>query len=502
MERGKKLVGSVGCLGCHASADFPRKNPDDPTAFGYKDPRVPMFGPELNQMGSKVTNEWLVSWLINPKHYYEGTAMPSLRLTEQEASDIASYLLSKKNERFDSLEPPQADDKVRDKVVLAYLNVTMPPKEAETKLASMSLDDKKLFVGQKMINHYGCYGCHAITGFENSPKIGAELTYEGGKDVSKFAFENVEIFHKSRADWIFTKIRTPRIWDVGKNRDFEGKTRMPQFNINHDQAELLASVVLGLENKNVDDEAIFKVDGRWEQIIAGQRVIRQKNCIGCHVIEKKNGEILALYPEDITMGPPNLNTEGKKAQSDWLYSYLMNPNVKIRPWLDVRMPQFQLSGDQATTITKYFSAWDQAAYPFVESHFKPLSSSEFRQAEALVSQLACLSCHGVRQPGAADMATAAPHFKNIKARLRGPWVIEWLHNPQAIMPGTRMPTLWPSTNEDDPHAPLVGAPGTFGDDAEKQIEALRNYLFMYPGEPDLPSPRMPVPAKAGMLTGL
>ena len=68
--KGKELVGSLGCLGCHASADFPRVNPASSQELGWKNPIVPLPGPELNQMGSKVTEAWLVSWLKNPKHFH------------------------------------------------------------------------------------------------------------------------------------------------------------------------------------------------------------------------------------------------------------------------------------------------------------------------------------------------------------------------------------------------------------------------------------------------
>lgn len=487
IARGKDLVGSVGCLGCHASADFPRKNPTDPTALGYRDPRVPAFGPELNQMGSKVSAAWLTSWLSNPQHYWEGASMPSLKLSTSEISDIAAYLLSKRNTRFEGIQIPGVSDTERDRLVKGYLDGVLPPQESKAKLASMSLDDKKLFLGEKFINHYGCYGCHAISGFENAPNLGAELTTEGSKDVSKFAFENVEIFHKSRADWIVTKVRTPRIWDVGKNRDFEGKARMPQFPFTHEQATAIASIVLGYENKNVDDEAIRKVDGRHEAVIAGRRVINRKNCIGCHAIENRGGEVLAHYSDDPTNGPPNLNTEGKKVQTNWLHAYLMNPDVMIRPWVKIRMPLFHFNTDEAATLTRYFAAYDNASYPFVDKPFNLLSSDQAKIAQTIIEKQACLSCHAVRKPGE-DVSAAAPHFANIKNRLRGPWVFEWLHDPQAIMPGTRMPTLWPSTEEGNPKAPHVALPGILNDDAELQMQTVRDYLFVYPGEMDMPSP--------------
>jgi cbb3-type cytochrome oxidase cytochrome c subunit len=488
VARGKELVGSVGCLACHAIADFPRLNPKDPTVMGYKDERIPMVGPELNQMGSKVTQDWLVSWVYNPKHYWDNSGMPSLKLTETEALDIAAYLLTKRNVEFDSATPPEPKDEMRDQIVKTYLMAVMTQKAAGLKLASMSLEDKKLFLGEKLIGHYGCYACHAIDGFENAPKIGAELTYEGSKDLSKFAFENVHAQH-TRSEWVYTKIRTPRIWDVGKKRDFEGKTRMPQFNFNHKQAEAITAIVVGYENKNVDDEAVHKIDGRYEKIIAGHRMLNRHNCSSCHFVENRGGDVLAHFSEDVTNGPPNLNTQGLKTRTEWLHAFLLNPNVMIRPWLKIRMPQFYMTDAESMAYTAYFAAFDKSPYPYVLEPARMLTSSELVQVEGMFKDLACLSCHAVRKPGE-DVSAAAPHFANVKGRLKDPWVLQWLENPQAIMPGTRMPTLWPLMDEEDPQSARIAVPGYFGDDAKKQIEAMRNYIYQYGGEPLLPNPRI------------
>lgn len=485
IARGKELTGSVGCLACHAIADFPRTNPTDPNVIGHKDPRVPMFGPELNQMGSKVTQEWLVSWLINPKHYWDNTAMPSMKLSEQEATDIAVYLLDKRNARFEQLEAPVAADGVRDMVVYQYLQPSMSNEEAKVKLASMSLDDKKLYLGEKLIGHYGCYGCHAIEGFENAPKIGAELTYQGSKDITKFDFANVKL-PKSRADWVYTKIRTPRVWDVGKTSDFEGKTRMPHFGFTHEQATAITAIVLGYENRNVAKEAIFKVDGRWEQIIEGQRVLNRHNCMGCHAMEGMGGEILAHYPDDPSEGPPNLNTEGQKIQTQWLYAFLLNPDVMIRPWVKARMPNFMMTEKESLQYTKYFAAWDRASYPYQISPYRTLSPAEKALAQAIIEQHACLSCHAARKPGD-PVADAAPVFENVKGRLRGPWIPGWLKDPAAIMPGTRMPQLWPPLDAEDPKSAHMGLPDILGGDAEAQMQLVSDYLMQYPGDAKAPS---------------
>jgi len=85
-EAGKQLISQVGCLGCHGVDGLEDQSNK---IKGYA-------GPWLTGLGSKVQPDWLVSWLKKPWHYQEDTIMPSMRLTDTEANDIAAYLLSMK----------------------------------------------------------------------------------------------------------------------------------------------------------------------------------------------------------------------------------------------------------------------------------------------------------------------------------------------------------------------------------------------------------------------
>src|SRR5207249_1918025 len=61
-------------------------------------------GPELSGVGTKLTagrtieqaRAWLFDWLKEPRHYSDYTVMPRLRLNDQQALDLAEYLLSMK----------------------------------------------------------------------------------------------------------------------------------------------------------------------------------------------------------------------------------------------------------------------------------------------------------------------------------------------------------------------------------------------------------------------
>jgi hypothetical protein len=60
-------------------------------------------------------------------------------------------------------------------------------------------------------------------------------------------------------------------------------------------------------------------------------------------------------------------------------------------------------------------------------------------------------------------------------RLNPDWIGEWLRNPAAFLPGTRMPAYWPEF----PQSPFP----QLGGDAAAQIRAVRDYLMTFRGGP-------------------
>src|SRR5260370_38371575 len=87
------------------------------------------------------------------------TVMPSLRVSFEDAQDIATYLMSQKKQ-----EPS------------AYAEASF-------------MDDPALKEeGKKWVRHYGCAGCHEISGFEDEGRIGTELTFEGSKPIERLDF--------------------------------------------------------------------------------------------------------------------------------------------------------------------------------------------------------------------------------------------------------------------------------------------------------------------------
>ena len=125
--KGKKLFEMVGCQACHK-------------VNGNGE----LFGPDLTRIGQKVNPDWLVSWIKNPDEYNPESIMPNLRLTLEQASDIAAYLL-----QFDQKRPQEGVEEQLNNPELVKL-------------------------GETLVRRRGCFACHNIKGMEKEGRIAPE----------------------------------------------------------------------------------------------------------------------------------------------------------------------------------------------------------------------------------------------------------------------------------------------------------------------------------------
>ncbi len=62
------------------------------------------------------------------------------------------------------------------------------------------------------------------------------------------------------------------------------------------------------------------------------------------------------------MLPPPLYREGERVQPNWLYQFLLSPKM-LRPVTLLRMPRFNMSGEEAAALVDYFAAVDRLSNP-------------------------------------------------------------------------------------------------------------------------------------------
>jgi len=449
--RGREAAGDRGCLGCHRIGEAPAAR----GAYGRD------FGPALDRVGDKLSARWLYDWIRDPKRYFPETNMPDLRLTDQEAADIVAWLMTLKGWQPDP--KPATDTALLDAVSLEYLQARLTHAQATERLGGMGEKDKKVFLGEKLVARYGCYGCHNIPGFENALPIGTELTTEGSKMITRLDFGFVHIPHTKPA-WFYQKLKDPRIFDTGKVKAPQEKLKMPDYGFTDEEANVLVTMILSMQKDVLPIDSHRMLDERTAAVESGRRLIQDRNCRGCHPIEGSGGAIQETIA-DQGYWPPNLFREGEKVQSDWLYGFLREPST-IRPWLDARMPTFHFDNDEATTLVKYFSAVDEAPYPFQVTRDHPVPKETLTAGQKTFEQFKCISCHPVGPPPAGVAAAdLAPDLTMARERLRHDWVARWLRDPQAFTPGTRMPGFFYSG--DTPLYP----------DAEERMNAVAEYVL-------------------------
>jgi cytochrome c2 len=451
-DRGEKIVESVGCYACHkVENDSPRRPLSSSEARD--------FAPDLHNIGAKANRHWLYTWLKNPSGVWHDTRMPNLRLTDQEAADVATFLSTRLRNGEDYSQVPSE---------------FRPDYDAK---AFAALGEK----GRALINKYGCFGCHDINGFEHAQRIGANLSDFGHKPVELLDFGDAitDPHRQTWANWLDLKLRRPRAY-----RYERVDTRMPQFDLSDDEVRALMVFLRGAKGPyTVPTKYLAAQDEQRQAVVQGEKAVDFYNCRGCHIIEGQGGAIRDRYSdEELSLAPPILNGEGAKVQPAWVFQFVRHP-VPLRPWLKVRMPTFPFSDDGATTLVHFFAASAGQSWPYLYAETPAPPVAQLDQSKKMFETLQCLHCHTVgAPPPGADLSSMAPNLYLAEQRLRPDWIVKWLTDPQKISEGTRMPTFWPEGS-----SPV---PQYYGGDSQKQIEALRD-LLMHLRE------AMPPPPEAG-----
>ncbi|KPK00761.1 MAG: hypothetical protein AMK71_07945, partial [Nitrospira bacterium SG8_35_4] len=95
--------------------------------------------------------------------------------------------------------------------------------------------------------------------------------------------------------------------------------------------------------------------------------------------------------------------------------------------------------------------------------------TEKTEAKKLFELLKCIRCHSFGKDETVLAGELAPDMSLTKQRLKPDWVRDWLHNPQKLQPGTKMPNYF-LIEEDGEVVELLPMP-------EKKIDLLVRYLF-------------------------
>jgi cytochrome c2 len=333
-DRGRETFRLVGCLSCHNLGAYPGQDLDT-ADLAFEENDKNSHGPNLRGVATKLDRTWLYNWLKDPKAYWPETRMPNLRLSDQEAADITAYIMDDPDGIFTDT-PPVWEEKTRpyDLEVLQEMARWFYSRLGREELTRRfegqveearwdRAEDLLVAVGQKQVQHYGCFSCHNINGMEGMNPIGVELTNWGSKTVDKLAWEfraNIlaeengwdldtrEEFKHYRENWLHEKLSNTRIFDEEKVKTPLERTRMPLFNLTAEDKQALITFVVGMVDDEVPDAEMVETPAQ-ASMDQGMRVVRQHNCMACHVVEParvtyldEDGQTVTVHAEAVPIG--------------------------------------------------------------------------------------------------------------------------------------------------------------------------------------------------------
>ena len=444
-DQGRETFELRGCLGCHSVESEGWLEND--------------HGPDLSAVGSKLEAQWLYSWIMEPKRYFETTVMPDLRLSEKEAWDVTAWLMSLRNDEWAAMPPPRADQTILGDIAVEQLASVAGDDWAKEEVAAMRAEGGEraveVFVGEKLFNRFGCSGCHLVPGHYDDVGIGTELTNESLKELSKFDFGheaahgNPESVGHSRRAFYRHKLIDPRVYDrmpvIVKGDDGEPtishydqkvklpgeKLKMPNYGLDDREVELLVQFLLGLRADGIDPSMEYQLTAEQALVEQGSRLITKYNCIGCH----RMGQI-----------PDRVEFHGDDEQRLEEFGVLVEEGMDYGVW----MAQALEVGD---TRLYELGAWLQDEYydPEWEEDSDIFEFFEEDPENRPVPEALLVYGHGEGGMGQyiEEAAMRPPVFFDQGEKVNPDWLFEFLIEPYIVRThvDVRMPTFGLSNDE-------------------------------------------------------
>ena len=503
VNQGRALFNTVGCLACHDPQEGDNAARDGSIAF-----------PVLSE---KYTLTSLSDFLKNPHQVRPSGRMPSLNLNDNEARDVASYLLRDlklpdnlafkyyegswdKLPDFSKLESKLEGTTSgfgvelgnrKDNFGIVFTGKVIIPKSGEYILHLGSDDGSRLLIdGNQIVIVDGIHphqfknaktrlaeGEHdlVVEYFDGSAHNTLEVLIEGqglGKQSignllftpkPKDAVESKDLVEVDQAkaqagrrhflslgcadchqlkegDTLLTSTKKYQGLEklMGKDGCLEGGGGQPHYGLSGKQR---ADITLAIK---------FLKEGEYQPTAADaiHRTFVTMNCYGCHQRNKVGGVVEArraffTTPEkemgDEARIPPPLGDAGAKLQKSWLKDVLEN-GTKVRPYMITRMPKF--GSDQIGHLPDMFEEVDE----IVElNHAKDVFSEKKLKVSGrrLVGSkgYSCVKCHVFGNQKASGVQALS--MTTMTKRLKYEWFHNYVINPVAMRPLTRMPTAWP-----------------------------------------------------------
>jgi mono/diheme cytochrome c family protein len=394
LTRGRELLTRLNCQGCHKLNNLER----------------PMLGPDLSNVGYKVSREWIYKWLKEPRTILDKdgnvtvngietedeTRMPKFRLTNDEIKALSAFLIVQKGKPLETY-------KINPAVV-----------------AALSKKPDLLSDGEVRFRQMMCTTCHslAVTRAGETKLIGGDI----GPELTK-------VGSKINEQWLVAWLRNPK--------SYLEHADMPRYGWTDEDLYKVSYYVM---NKLTDSDLLSNVPQLGaptdDEIKTGKRLFAEKGCASCHALngiapQKEFG------PDLTALGAKNASElEFSKAKIDHnLMSYLqakLQDPMAVNP--AARMPQYGWNqADLDAVTTALLSQTGPAPTSALQHLVVPRKEASFQAVGAFAEvyeRYKCYACHRFNGYG----GTLAPDLSYEGSRAQKKWIADFLKNPQTIRP--------------------------------------------------------------------
>ncbi|MEA2708830.1 MAG: hypothetical protein QOF78_1431, partial [Phycisphaerales bacterium] len=359
VHEGARLFAHLGCVGCHVAPTI-----KEPTAT-----------PNLRNPLAHVKAKWkppaLMEFLKKPEQHYAWSKMPNFRFSDDEARQIAAYLMSS---------------------------------GAEAKEVTVAGDPKK---GQELFQSAGCVNCHATTKIENKFKTKAlpELT-----DFTRGCLAKDAAARGSAPDFPMTDDDRAAIAALAQTKFASLKQDTPAEFAERQVATLNCTACHSRDRQD-DTWSSLK-----DEVVTILKDVPPED-------QKKEEQFAG------DQSRPPLTWLGEKLRPQWAAEFIGGKiPYKPRPWLRARMPGFPA---RAQALAEGQAA--AHGVPIVAPPHEKPDPALAEIGKKLVARqggFSCVQCHGVGDMKAfAPFEAPAINFIHVSDRLTREYYDRWVYNP-------------------------------------------------------------------------
>ncbi|MEJ7728936.1 MAG: c-type cytochrome [Polyangiaceae bacterium] len=450
-DEGRAVFRSLNCTGCHILDNYPwDKN----------------AGPNLDNLTAKVTPEWILTWIRDPRGWRAKTSMPNLWPKPLDPASKRPYAAG--SPEFEKWQKQMRDETVAIASFLVERSENPATRPGATKDAQplrgkvqgyANVAGASAEKGKAAFEAYGCQGCHARGEGDTETEKLPEAWRARERDIAPTL---ANMGSKTSADWI-------AYWVEDPSRYWHG-TKMPNVRLTREEAASVGQYIASLKTPPLhpatvdagDVATVADAAKRTEKVACataggtmmsraecGERLIGYYGCFGCHGISgfEKSApvapELGGFAKKDISTLDFGYAIADHHLQTTETFATMKldSPRIYKRDRIELKMGDFDLSSREIRALVTFLKGLSQVK---PRAAYNPLAAPNYNAAlegRQLVDDLNCRGCHVIEDRGgdidgfrqsllAADSQQRAPFLGGEGARVQPEWLFSFLRDPQ------------------------------------------------------------------------